>query len=51
MTSPDWPQVKLGLCQILVTDDKETNIKHARQALENAAKEGAQIVSLPGNYI
>lgn len=44
-------QVKLGLCQILVTDDKEANIRQARHAVEAAAKEGAGIISLPGNQM
>lgn len=42
------PQIKLGLCQMLVSDDKATNIQVAREAVERAAKEGAQIISLPG---
>lgn len=40
--------MKLGLCQILVSDDKATNIANARAALEEAATVGqAQVVSLP----
>lgn len=40
--------MKLGLCQILVGDDKQANIATARAALEEAAKGGgAQVVSLP----
>lgn len=40
--------MKLGLCQILVSDDKATNIATARAALEEAARVGkAQVVSLP----
>jgi len=33
---------------MLVSDDKATNIQVAREAVERAAKEGAQIISLPG---
>lgn len=40
--------MRLGLCQILVEDDKAANIVRARAALEEAAKAGgAQLVSLP----
>lgn len=43
-------QVKLALCQILVGDDKTKNIAHAREAVAKAAKEGANIVALPGEF-
>lgn len=40
--------MKLGLCQMLVGDDKAANIAAARAALEEAVKQGgAQLVSLP----
>ncbi|THF98355.1 hypothetical protein TEA_001785 [Camellia sinensis var. sinensis] len=39
-------QFKIGLCQLLVTADKERNIAHARQAIEDAAKRGAQLVEI-----
>lgn len=40
-------QFKVGLCQLSVTADKERNIAHARKAIEEAAKKGAQLVVLP----
>lgn len=40
-------QFKIGLCQLLVTADKERNIAHARKAIEEAAGKGAQLVVLP----
>jgi hypothetical protein len=43
-----YHQVKLGLCQIAVGEDKAANIKHAREALNNAAQAGAKIICLPG---
>jgi predicted amidohydrolase len=36
---------------MLVSDDKATNIQAARTAVEQAAKEGAQIISLPGTSL
>jgi len=36
---------------MLVSDDKATNIQAARTAVEQAVKEGAQIISLPGTSI
>ncbi|KAL7170774.1 hypothetical protein ACSBR2_035614 [Camellia fascicularis] len=44
---PPISKFKIGLCQLLVTADKERNIAHARQAIEDAAKRGAQLVVLP----
>ncbi|KAF5940445.1 hypothetical protein HYC85_021612 [Camellia sinensis] len=44
---PEQARFKIGLCQLLVTADKERNIAHARQAIEDAAKRGAQLVVLP----
>ncbi|KAL7170792.1 hypothetical protein ACSBR2_035630 [Camellia fascicularis] len=44
---PPVSKFKIGLCQLLVTADKERNIAHARQAIEDAAKRGAQLVVLP----
>lgn len=45
---PAKKKVKVALCQMLVGKDKATNIKVAREAIEKAAKQGAEIVSLPG---
>ncbi|PPR82799.1 hypothetical protein GOBAR_AA37909 [Gossypium barbadense] len=39
--------VKIGICQLAVTPDKERNIQHARKAIEEAAQKGAQLVVLP----
>lgn len=38
---------KLGLCQILVGDDKEINLKTASNAIEEAVNKGADIIVLP----
>eukprot|EP00898_Chlorokybus_atmophyticus_P005632 jgi/Chlat1/606/Chrsp103S00952 len=40
-------KVKLGLCQLAVTADKEANIANARRAIADAADNGANIVMLP----
>ena len=40
-------KVKLGLCQMRVTADKEANLRRAEEALARAAGEGAQIAVLP----
>ncbi|PPD90227.1 hypothetical protein GOBAR_DD12848 [Gossypium barbadense] len=38
---------KIGICQLAVTPDTERNIQHAREAIEEAAQKGAQLVVLP----
>ena len=40
-------KVKLGLCQMRVTADKEANLRHAGELLARAAENGAQIAALP----
>ncbi|GAB2222991.1 hypothetical protein Droror1_Dr00017124 [Drosera rotundifolia] len=40
-------QFKIGLCQLLVTADKERNIAHAKKAIEEAAGKGTKLVMLP----
>ena len=40
-------KVKLGLCQMRVTADKEANLRRAEEALARAAGAGAQIAVLP----
>lgn len=40
-------QVKLALCQLAVTEDRQKNIQTARQAVREAAVGGAQLVMLP----
>ncbi|PSR93613.1 Omega-amidase [Actinidia chinensis var. chinensis] len=47
LPTPPITKFKIGLCQLLVTADKERNIAHARQAIQDAAKKGAQLVVLP----
>ncbi|KAL6544346.1 Omega-amidase, chloroplastic [Orobanche gracilis] len=37
----------IGLCQLRVTADKESNILHARSKIEEAAERGAKLVVLP----
>ncbi|KAJ8526530.1 hypothetical protein K7X08_029007 [Anisodus acutangulus] len=45
--SPSQIQFKISLCQLSVTTDKERNIAHAQQAIEDAADKGAQLILLP----
>ena len=40
-------QFKIALCQLSVTADKEWNIAHARQAIQEAVGRGAKLVVLP----
>lgn len=40
-------QVKVALCQLAVTADKAHNIGHAREVIEKAADDGAQLILLP----
>uniref|UniRef100_A0A5B7BR21 CN hydrolase domain-containing protein n=1 Tax=Davidia involucrata TaxID=16924 RepID=A0A5B7BR21_DAVIN len=47
LPTPPVTKFKIGLCQLLVTADKERNIRHARKAIEEAAQKGAQLVLLP----
>ncbi|KAL3744541.1 hypothetical protein ACJRO7_013759 [Eucalyptus globulus] len=44
---PPLAKFKIGLCQLLVTADKERNIAHARKAIHEAVDKGAQLVILP----
>ncbi|KAI3524077.1 hypothetical protein L1887_02715 [Cichorium endivia] len=44
---PSISKFKIGLCQLSVTADKERNIAHARQAIEEAAEKGAKLIVLP----
>jgi len=39
--------VRFGMCQIMVSDDKQVNIGTARKALKDSATQGSQIVCLP----
>ncbi|XP_072971345.1 omega-amidase, chloroplastic-like [Typha angustifolia] len=45
--TPPVTKFKIALCQLSVTADKERNIAHARQAIEEAAGKGAKLVLLP----
>ncbi|XP_073278914.1 omega-amidase, chloroplastic-like [Primulina huaijiensis] len=47
LSIPPITKFKIALCQLLVTADKERNIVHARQVIEEAARKGAQLVLLP----
>ena len=40
-------KLKLGLCQMNVTADKEANLRHARELLTKAAAGGAELAMLP----
>jgi omega-amidase len=45
---PPPPQkVKLALCQLAVTADKDKNVQVARQAIQEAAATGAKLIVLP----
>ena len=39
--------MKIGLCQMLVTTDKEENLRKAEKMVREAATQGAQLVMLP----
>ena len=39
--------MKVALCQLSVTDDKQRNIQHARTKIAEAAQNGAELVILP----
>lgn len=43
-------QFKIALCQLSVTTDKERNIAHAQEAIEDAADKGAQLILLPVSF-
>ncbi|XP_057768193.1 omega-amidase, chloroplastic-like isoform X2 [Salvia miltiorrhiza] len=45
--TPPVTKFKIALCQLAVTTDKEKNIAHARQVIEDAAAKGAQLILLP----
>ncbi|XP_042004475.1 omega-amidase, chloroplastic-like isoform X3 [Salvia splendens] len=45
--TPPVTKFKIALCQLAVTSDKEKNIAHARQAIEDAAGKGARLILLP----
>uniref|UniRef100_A0A2P2KSV2 Uncharacterized protein MANES_16G084000 n=1 Tax=Rhizophora mucronata TaxID=61149 RepID=A0A2P2KSV2_RHIMU len=47
VAAPPVTRFKIGLCQLSVTADKERNIAHARNAIEEAAAKGAKLVLLP----
>ncbi|KNA20904.1 hypothetical protein SOVF_048130 [Spinacia oleracea] len=44
---PPVTKFKIALCQLSVTTDKLRNISHAREAIEEAANKGAQLILLP----
>ena len=44
---PPAPKFPVALCQIHVGANKAANLINARQAVEDAAKQGARIISLP----
>ena len=39
--------VRFGMCQIMVTEDKQENIATAKKAIADSAAQGSQIVCLP----
>eukprot|EP00195_Chlamydomonas_chlamydogama_P017009 CAMPEP_0202892380 /NCGR_PEP_ID=MMETSP1392-20130828/2095_1 /ASSEMBLY_ACC=CAM_ASM_000868 /TAXON_ID=225041 /ORGANISM="Chlamydomonas chlamydogama, Strain SAG 11-48b" /LENGTH=314 /DNA_ID=CAMNT_0049576305 /DNA_START=56 /DNA_END=1000 /DNA_ORIENTATION=- len=44
---PGPAKVKVALCQLMVTADKEQNMKTAKAAIQKAASQGAALVVLP----
>ncbi|XP_073034167.1 omega-amidase, chloroplastic-like [Primulina eburnea] len=47
LSIPPITKFKIALCQLSVTANKERNIVHARQVIEEAARKGAQLILLP----
>ncbi|CAL0305756.1 unnamed protein product [Lupinus luteus] len=47
LPTPPLTKFKIGLCQLSVTTDKDRNIAHARNAIQEAAAKGAKLVLLP----
>ncbi|XP_075509652.1 omega-amidase, chloroplastic-like isoform X1 [Primulina tabacum] len=47
LSIPPITKFKIALCQLSVTADKELNIAHAREVIEEAAGKGAQLILLP----
>ncbi|XP_019415643.1 PREDICTED: omega-amidase, chloroplastic [Lupinus angustifolius] len=47
LPTPPLTKFKIGLCQLSVTPDKDRNIAHARNAIQEAAAKGAKLVLLP----
>lgn len=47
LPTPPVTKFKIALCQLSVTTNKERNIAHAQQAIEDAADKGAQLILLP----
>ncbi|KAL0736060.1 hypothetical protein Bca4012_012270 [Brassica carinata] len=47
LPAPPLTKFKIGLCQLSVTADKNRNISHTKNAIEEAASKGAKLVLLP----
>ncbi|CAI9759075.1 unnamed protein product [Fraxinus pennsylvanica] len=47
LPTPPISKFKIALCQLSVTSDKDRNIAHAGEAIEEAARKGAQLILLP----
>ncbi|KAJ7528578.1 hypothetical protein O6H91_15G008800 [Diphasiastrum complanatum] len=45
--APNGGKFKVAVCQLSVTANKEQNINHAREVIEGAADEGAELIVLP----
>ncbi|CAO2840263.1 unnamed protein product [Amaranthus hypochondriacus] len=50
-SEPRISKFKIALCQVMVTNDKATNLVHARTMLEEAANLGAKLVVLPEMWV
>lgn len=44
-------QYKVAACQLSVTADKQANIAHAREKIQAAADQGAQLIVLPVSFL
>ncbi|KAJ7528581.1 hypothetical protein O6H91_15G008800 [Diphasiastrum complanatum] len=49
--APNGGKFKVAVCQLSVTANKEQNINHAREVIEGAADEGAELIVLPVTII
>ncbi|CAA2989688.1 omega-amidase, chloroplastic [Olea europaea subsp. europaea] len=47
LPTPPISKFKIALCQLYVTSDKDRNVAHARETIEEAARKGAQLILLP----
>lgn len=39
--------LRIGICQMMVVDDKESNLRKAREMIRKASRQGCNLVVLP----